>query len=141
LVETLYVDGTHAVLGRIASLIAKEAMIGKKIVLLNCDKIVMTGQVENTLRDYIDQMKTIKGRHKGPFWPRHADTIVRRSIRGMIPHKKASGAEIFKRIEVYVGIPKEYANAKLHVFDKAKMKESTSRFMTVGKLAEMISRR
>jgi large subunit ribosomal protein L13 len=139
LVETLYVDGSHAVLGRIASYVAKEAMMGKKVVILNCEKIVMTGEKEYILRYYINQMKTIKGRHKGPFWPRQSDNIVRRSIRGMIPHKKAQGALALKRVEVYVGVPKEYANAKLHSFTKAKMKEGTSRFMTVGELSKKIT--
>ena len=139
MVETLYVDGTHTVLGRIASYVAKEAMIGKKVIILNCEKIVMTGEKENILRSYIDQITNIKGRHKGPFWPRQPDTIVRRSIRGMIPHKKAQGALALKRVEVFVGVPKEYAHAKFHSFEKAKLKEGTSRFMTVGELSKKIT--
>ena len=140
MVETVYIDATHNVLGRIASYAAQTALLGKKVVILNCEKIVMTGVAENILRSYIDQITNIKGRHKGPFWPRQPDTIVRRSIRGMIPHKKARGAEALKRVEVYMGHPKEYAHVKLHVFEKAKMKEGTSRFMTVGQLSEKISR-
>jgi large subunit ribosomal protein L13 len=139
LVETVYIDGAHTVLGRLASYTAKTAFQGKKVVIVNCDKIIMTGPPEKILRDYIDQIKTIKGRHKGPFWPRQPDNIVRRAIRGMIPHKKARGAEAFKRVEVYIGIPKDYANIKLQHFEKAKMNEATSRFMTVGKLSEKIS--
>lgn len=141
MVETVYVDGTNCVLGRIASYVAKTALLGKRVVLLNCEKIVMTGDPEKILRDYINQIKNIKGRHKGPFWPRKPDTIVRRSIRGMLPYKKAQGAEALKRVEVYIGVPKEYANVKLHVFENAKMKENVPKFMTVAELSEKISRR
>jgi len=141
LVETIYIDGAHTVLGRLASYTAKTALLGKKVVILNCEKVIMTGSPEKILRDYIDQLTVIKGRHKGPFWPRQPDNLVRRAIRGMIYHKKAQGAEAFKRVEVYVGIPKDYANEKIQHFEKAKMKEKTSRFMTVGKLSEKITGR
>lgn len=139
MVDTVYIDATHNVLGRIASYAAKEAMTGKKVIILNCEKIIMTGDKEKVLRAYIDQITNIKGRHKGPFWPRQPDTIVRRSIRGMIPHKKAQGALALKRVEVYVGMPKEYAHAKIQHFEKAKMKEGTSRFITVGELSKKIT--
>jgi large subunit ribosomal protein L13 len=137
--DVMYIDGAHAVLGRIASYAAKTALQGKRVIVLNCEKIVMTGNRDRLLREYISDINTIKGRHKGPFWPRQPDGIVRRSIRGMIPHKKAAGAAAFKRVEVYVGVPKDYSNVKMHTFDKAKMKEGTARFMTVGQLSEKIT--
>ena len=37
------IDGKNAVLGRLASFVAKEALKGEEIVIVNCDEIMITG--------------------------------------------------------------------------------------------------
>ena len=43
----------------------------------------------------------------GPFHPRRPDTIITRMIRGMVPKRKPSGIQSFKRLRVYIGVPEE----------------------------------
>ena len=40
-------DGKGAVLGRLASKVAKEALQGEEIAILNCEEIIITGAVIN----------------------------------------------------------------------------------------------
>ena len=133
--ETLFIDGKEHVLGRLASYAAKSALLGNKIVILNCEKIVKTGKRNVIVDIFAERIHNIGSRDKGPFWPRRPDTIVRRAIKRMIPYKKARGVEALHNIEVYMGIPKEYSEAKMISIDQAKLKESELRYITIGDLS------
>ena len=41
------IDGKNAVLGRLASYAAKEALKGENIIILNCEKVIVTGNRKN----------------------------------------------------------------------------------------------
>lgn len=136
-IKVRYVDGTNMVLGRLGSHIAKSALQGNKIVLLNCEKIVKTGKKQQVIDEYLEKVKNIRGRHKGPFWPRKPDSIVHKAIKRMLPYKRERGKKALKRIEVYIGVPKEYESAKLEQFEGARLPK-TKRFITIGELSERI---
>ncbi len=136
--DVVYVDGTRHVLGRLASYAAKAALEGKEIIILNSEKVVMTGKKSFLIENYKDRMKNIGGRHKGPFWPRRPDSIVRRAIKRMLPYKKTRGAQAFKRIKTFIGIPKEFENVKMIDFPKAKLHEDEVKFITIEELSKQI---
>ncbi len=63
-----------------------------------------------------------------PYWPRRPDMLVRRIIRGMLPyHKKPSGKAAYKRLRVFVGMPKELNGIKA-----IEVKTRTPKSMYVG---------
>ncbi len=45
------------------------------------------------------------GNDSGYFYPKRPDGIFKRTIRGMLPHKKQRGREAFESVRVYVGNP------------------------------------
>jgi len=137
LVETVFVDGTNHVLGRLASYVAKMAIEGKQVIILNCDKIALTGKPQHVIDVYSEKIRRIRGRQKGPFWPRRPDNFVRRAIRGMLAHEKLKGIEAFKRVEVYIGVPADYHNAKMITIEKAKIKPG-KKFIHVGEFSERL---
>ncbi len=108
------VDGTNAVFGRLASQVAKMLLQGEQVVVINAEKILISGN----RRDIIEKFKTRRSlQHKAtpeysPKWPRVPHLLVKRMIRGMLPYKKARGREAFKRLRVYIGKP-EGLNGKL----------------------------
>lgn len=136
--NAVYIDGTRHVLGRLASYVAKLALEGKDIVILNSENVVITGSRDFVINNYKERITTIKGRHKGPFWPRRPDNIVRRAIKRMLPYKKARGKEAFKRIKTYIGIPKEFENVKLETIPKAMLHEKEVKFITIGELSKQV---
>ena len=80
------IDGRNLIHGRLAAIVAKRIMDGEEIVVLNTEAIVITGKKENTFADFkakVDRGDTTK--RKGPFYPRRADLLFKRCVRGMIP--------------------------------------------------------
>ena len=107
----IIIDATDLVLGRLATYAAKEALLGKEIRIINCEKAVISGKKKNVFDEYLHRMERGIPR-KGPFVHRMPDKLVRRTVRGMIPYKKARGKEAYKKIFCYVGVPEEFKDKK-----------------------------
>ena len=43
----MIIDGTNLILGRLASVAAKKALLGDDIIIVNCDKVLVTGTKKN----------------------------------------------------------------------------------------------
>ncbi len=125
------IDGTNAVMGRLASYVAKEALKGEEIVIVNCDKVMITGSRKDIEKNFREKRGRVGSGHKGPKHSRDSDRIVKRAIRGMIPnHRTGRGKEAVKRIKCYVGIPKEFEDKKKIVAGK----EKGNKFILVGEM-------
>lgn len=93
-------------MGRTASLAAKQALLGKEIIVVNCEKAIITGRRGNIIENYL-RRKALGGHsQKGPYIKSAPERIMKRTIRGMLPYKKGRGAEAFKRIKCYNLVPK-----------------------------------
>ena len=110
------IDGTDLILGRLATKVAKAAIAGEQIVVVNCEEVVVTGKRDVVFAKY---KKTANRTTmlKGPRIHRGADRLVRRTIRGMIPYKTATGKEAFQRVMCYVGVPPEVSKEKIETFE------------------------
>ncbi|HUW43395.1 MAG TPA: 50S ribosomal protein L13 [Bacillota bacterium] len=107
------IDGKNAVLGRLASYVAKEALKGEEIVILNSDKVIITGNRKNIEEHFEEKRSKIGSGQKGPKVSRNTERIVKRAIRGMLPNfRKGRGKIAYRKIKCYVGIPKEFQDAK-----------------------------
>ena len=106
------VDGDNVVLGRVASYAAKRALLGNKVVVVNCDGVVISGRRARTVADY--KITRSRGGHsqKGPIFPTTTARIMKRTIRGMLSHKEGRGAAAFKKIRCYADVPKEFSEVK-----------------------------
>ncbi len=119
------IDGENAVMGRLASFVAKETLKGEEVVIVNCDKVLISGS-----RTYIEKEFQIKrGRfgssQKGPKISKSNEKIVKRAIRGMLPNfREGRGEKAFKRIRCYNKIPKEYESSEKINLEKRKPKKS-----------------
>ena len=107
------IDGKKAVLGRLATFVAKEALRGEEVVIVNCEEIIITGNKKTTKEEFEAQRKRVGSGQQGPKVSRNSERIVKRAIRGMLPnHRKGRGKEAFKRIKCYSGVPKEFEDSK-----------------------------
>ncbi|MFH1424801.1 MAG: 50S ribosomal protein L13 [archaeon] len=132
------IDATNLKAGRLASSVAKSALNGDTIVIVNSEKAVITGNQATTKRDYLEK-QDIGSRYQGPFAPKKADRILKRTIRGMLPYKKTSGANAFKRITTYLGVPLEFENAKFETVEGAKIIGVEKRkYITLEKLSHRV---
>jgi large subunit ribosomal protein L13 len=128
----IVVDGKGAVLGRLASFVAKETLKGKEISVINCDQVIITGNKRMIEKEFKEKRSRIGSSQKGPKHHANSEKIVKRTIRGMLPnHREGRGKEALKKIKCYVGIPKELGEIKpITLKTGRKMKTSEVREFT-----------
>jgi len=108
----MIVDADGAILGRIASKIAKELLRGEDVIVINSEKIVVSGNPDAVFKRFFEKRE--RGDvFKGPFYPKYPDKILVRSVRGMLPYKKEKGKRALKKLRVYIGNPDKLKGEKI----------------------------
>ena len=132
-------NGEGMILGRLASQIAKDALLGEEVKVVNCDKIVISGKKVNTVANE-KQRRDRKGYPlKSAKFSRLPDRYVRRSIRGMLPWKQTRGREAFKRIMCFIGVPAGLKGQEMVTLERASHKKlPTLKHMTVGEVCKSL---
>ena len=108
----IVIDASGSVLGRLASYAAKQALLGKKVVIVNCDNALLTGRRKMVINEYGIARRRGGKSINGPHFPKHTDRLMKRTIRGMLSYTQQRGLDALKRIMCYTTIPKEYESAK-----------------------------
>ncbi len=112
-------DGTNIILGRLSSNVAKQALLGKNVAVVNCEKVLISGGRRTTIKSYKEIRAKGGSSQKGPYFPTQPAMIVKRTIRGMLSHKEGRGAAAFKKIKCYEGVPKEFEESKKEKLEQA----------------------
>ncbi len=134
----MIIDATDLILGRMAAFVAKKALLGEKIDIINCENAVITGSKEFILSKY-KQTRSRGVPLKGPYYPRMPDRFVRRAIRGMLEYKKPRGRKAFERIMCYISIPENFKDKKAETIEKANISKIPSlKYMRVGELCKLL---
>ena len=135
------IDATGLVAGRIATKVAKMALSGEEIKIVNSDKAVVSGQQDATLAKW----KQRKGRTSprwGPYISIMPDRILRRMIYGMLPHRRKTedsrGIRAFKRIMCYVSVPEDLKNQKFETIKEASSDKLKHSFITLERLSQLL---
>jgi len=116
---TLVYDATDKILGRLASLVAKQLMSARKagreqrVIIYNAEHAVVSGPKTRVLANYDGKYKLNHAR-KGPFYPRMPDQILKRTVRGMLPYQKnSSGRGALRDLRVMIGKPSNLSGDEL----------------------------
>lgn len=118
-------DAEGMILGRFASHIAKllieneKTGKGEEIFVVNAEKTVIVGSKNTILKRYLF-LRDVGTHRKGPYYPRLPDRILKRTIRGMIPYQTPRGRTAFRRLKVFLGIPREYKEEQIKVVESAR---------------------
>lgn len=97
-------DGTDAVFGRLASVVAKNLLKGNSVDLINCEDIIISGDKKLLVKKILAKREMGSGGStKGPKYPRVADRLVKRMIRGMLPRDRMKGQDAYRRLKCYIG--------------------------------------
>jgi len=97
-------DGEGCVFGRLASVVAKDLLKGNFVDVINCEGIVISGDKKLFVKKILAKREMgAGGSLKGPKYPRVADRLVKRMIRGMLPRDRMKGQDAFRRLRCYVG--------------------------------------
>jgi len=116
---TLVYDATDKILGRLASLVAKQLISARKagreqrVIIYNAEHAVVSGPKTRVLANYDGKYKLNHAR-KGPFYPRMPDQILKRTVRGMLPYQKnSSGRGALRDLRVLIGKPPNLSGEEL----------------------------
>ena len=131
------VDANGLILGRMASIVAKRLLEGDRIEIVNAEKAVISGKRLKVIKDKKEFLK-VGGRGRGPVHWRKPNSIVRRTVRGMLPYRKTKGREAFRRLRVHIGVPTELTDIEGECLSEAHLERLGDRYITVGEIAENI---
>ncbi len=97
-------DGDGVVFGRLASKVSKDLLNGDNVVVINCDKIIISGDKKLLAKKILAKREMGSGGSmKGPKYPRVSDRLVKRMIRGMLPWDRDKGRSAFRRLRCNIG--------------------------------------
>lgn len=131
------IDGDGLILGRLASTVAKRLLAGETIDIVNAEKIVVSGK-RKMIVEKEKEFLNVGGFGKGPTHYRQPHRMVRRTIRGMLPHRKSHGRDAYRRLRVHIGVPRELEAAEKQSVPEAHSSNLSRRFVSVGEIAEAI---
>lgn len=108
--------------------------------IVNIEKAIISGTPTQITARYLQRIhiKTNTNPRRGPFHPRTPENIVRRSIRGMVPHRKKTGKDAMSRLRVYCGVPEKLTNSQRIRFHQADASKFNCKRISVGELARRI---
>lgn len=136
----IVVDGSNCISGRLCSKVSKLLMQGNRVSVVNAEKVMISGNKYEVIESYKKtlEISSVTNPIHGPFHPRRPDTIITRMIRGMVPKRKPSGIQAFKRLRVYIGIPEDLKNSTMKTFDDTKITKQESFYISMGEVAKQI---
>jgi len=135
--QVAIIDAEGLILGRMATYVAKRLLKGEEIVIVNAEKAILSGKKRGKIAD-AKEFLGVGAPERGPFHYRRPDKIVRKSVKGMLPIKQPKGKQAYKRLKVYMQIPKEFKDQKTETFVDAQAKKLTCPYFTVAEFAKEI---
>lgn len=108
----MIINAENMILGRLGAFVAKKALLGEEIQIINCKGAVIIGEKKVIIERYKQKQERTTPR-KGPFIPKTEDRFVKRAIRGMLPYKKERGRNALKRIICYKTVPESLKNKEI----------------------------
>jgi large subunit ribosomal protein L13 len=132
------IDAEGLILGRMASIVAKRLLQGERIDIINAEDAVVSGKRLMVIGERKEFLEVGGRNRKGPIHHRKPDAIVRRTIRGMLPHRKTRGREAFRKLRVHIGVPRELDSSTSESIPDASVERLQGRYVTVGEIAKNI---
>ena len=124
------VDAEGQTLGRFASEIAKilkgknkpeytpHVDCGDYVIVLNCDKVVVTGNKANqkVYRHHTGWVGNLKEVSYKDMMAKHPDRVITHAVKGMLP-KNSLGRKMIKKLKVYTGSEHNHEAQKPEVLE------------------------
>ena len=133
------IDASSHILGRLSSKIAKRLLNGERIVVVNAEKAVITGDRYMVFERYKEKYDR-GSKEKGPYFPRHPERIFKRTVRGMLPWKSSRGRDAYRRLRVFMGVPEELQGREFERIDDALLEKvsKTDKYVTLAEVSRYL---
>jgi large subunit ribosomal protein L13Ae len=100
--NTMIVDCRGHLMGRLASIVAKELMGGQRVVLTRCEEINISGSFIRNKLLFMSYLKKRKNTNptRGPFHFRAPSRMMWRVVRSMMAHRTSRCQAALERLKV-----------------------------------------
>ena len=132
------IDANGLIMGRLASIVAKRLLAGEVIDIVNAENTIVSGEKYAVFADYRHSVE--RGRPEyGPYFPKRPERILKRTIRGMLPYKRAGGKKAMSNLKVYCGVPAESKDEKIETLDAARVERlKTAKYVKLGEISKTL---
>ncbi len=136
-------DAKDMLVGRLASVAAKELLNGNNVVIINSEKALMSGTKSYLVKKYKVRLNLQEKENPehSPYWPRRPDMLLKRIIRGMLPHNKPRGREAYRHLVVFIGAPSKFKDAKPVEIEKKDAKRMYVNAVSIEELTGLLGYR
>ena len=137
--KTVVVDGKGHLMGRLASIVAKQLLLGQRVVVVRCEKINISGSMFRNmyrLRGFMGKTRS-SNPVRGHIHYHNPARIFWRCVRGMTPHKTPRGAAALGRLKTFEGVPTPYNETKRMIVPEAYKVLRIKNFRKVTQLGDL----
>lgn len=131
------VNAEGLIVGRMCSKVAKRLLNGEEVIILNAEKAVFSGKRKSKIAEAHLFLEVGAPEH-GPFHYRRPDKFLRKAVRGMLPFKQPKGKNAYKRLKVFMGVPKELAGQTMITFPETSAANLKGPHFTLAEMAKEI---
>ena len=126
-------------MGRLASIVAKQLLLGQRVVVVRCEKINISGSMFRNmyrLRGFMGKTRS-SNPVRGHIHYHNPARIFWRCVRGMTPHKTPRGAAALGRLKTFEGVPTPYNETKRMIVPEAYKVLRIKNFRKVTQLGDL----
>jgi large subunit ribosomal protein L13 len=127
-------------LGRLASNVAKQLINGNSVVIVNVEKMVVSGSRASVLSKYARWMglRTFKNPEDvGPKQHRTPDRLIHYAVKDMLP-KSPTGKTALKRLKVYMGVPEVLRSKSFQKIEEADVKYLRGSYLSLEEISKSL---
>ncbi len=130
-------DADGIIAGRLGARVAKAALMGNHIVVVNIEKAIITGDRKTVINAYKAkrEIRNSANPTKGPFHEKRPDKMFRRMVRGMLPWSTPRARAAYKRVHVFIGVPEEFTGKEKTVLEDLRYRSPRRKHVTMGDLS------
>ncbi len=133
----MIVDATNQIVGRLGTFVAKKALLGETIDIVNAENAVISGKKQMVFLKYKQNVE--RGTWaKGPHYKRDPDMLLKRLIRNMLPHKTSRGRTALDNIKCWIGVPDQFKDKPVESFKEANSAKLTVNTVSVKELSRFL---
>ena len=132
------IDAEGCILGRLASSVSKMLLEGKKVFVVNVDRIYISGgkaSVLNEWRGTLD-LKSIINPKLSPIHYRRVDLLFKKVVRGMLPYPKPRGKIALTNLRAYYGVPTQFQSVPKTEIEGIKATKHQSQYVKLIDIAK-----
>jgi large subunit ribosomal protein L13 len=131
------INADGLILGRMCSKVAKRLLNGEELVILNAEKAILSGKRKSKIAEAKEFLE-VGAPMRGPFHYRRPDRIMRKTVRGMLPFSQPKGKNAYRRLKVFMGVPKEFKDQPMDTFAEAQATKLKGPRLTLLDLAKEV---